>query len=256
MPDVFPMLTAIPYLVGLALIAWFISLKTMNAAVVDAFWPLFLSTATLIYVLEAPQITPAAWLVLALVGLWATRLFVHVTTRSWGETEDQRYAEIRARWGSKFALKSLLGIFGLQAALAWLISSSLFVAISPTPNLTPVHLVAASIWLFGLIFETVADIQLRRFKTSNTPDAVLDTGLWRYCRHPNYFGECCVWWSAYLLALPSGGWWTILSPLIMTYCLLHFTGIHRMETGISQRRPDYARYIRRTSKFIPLPPRK
>ena len=107
MPDVFPMLTAIPYLVGLALIAWFISLKTMNAAVVDAFWPLFLSTATLIYVLEAPQITPAAWLVLALVGLRATRLFVHVTPRSWGEPEAHRYAENWARWGSNFGRKSV-----------------------------------------------------------------------------------------------------------------------------------------------------
>jgi steroid 5-alpha reductase family enzyme len=256
MTDLFPMLTAIPYLVGLSVIAWLISLKTMNAAVVDAFWPLFIAAATLTYALEAPRITSTTWLVLALVGLWAVRLLLHVTIRSWQEIEDRRYAEIRARWGDKFALKSLLGIFGLQVTLAWLISSSLLVATSPTANLTFVHVIAASIWLFGLTFETVADIQLRRFKVSNNRNSVLDTGLWRYSRHPNYFGECCVWWSAYLLALPSGGWWTILSPLIMTYCLLHFTGIHRMETGISQRRPDYARYIRRTSKFIPLPPRK
>ena len=153
-------------------------------------------------------------------------------------------------------MKSLVGIFGLQAFMAWIVSFSLFFALRGESEFSPLRWTAAGIWLFGITFETVADVQLRAFQRAKNRNGVLDTGLWRYSRHPNYFGECCVWWGAYLMALPADGWWSIASPLLMTYCLLDFTGIRRMEFGVVQRRPDYDAYTQKTSRLIPLPPRK
>jgi steroid 5-alpha reductase family enzyme len=111
-------------------------------------------------------------------------------------------------------------------------------------------------WCFGIVFESIADLQLARFKSNpNNRGHVMDRGLWRYSRHPNYFGEFVIWWGAYAIALGTGAWWTIVSPLIMSFLLLRFSGVTLLEKDIGDRRPDYAAYRQRTNAFFPGPPR-
>jgi len=247
---------ALPILIGISFVAWLISLKTGKVSVIDTFWPLLVTAALWVYLIQYPGENQVNWIAVTLVCLWGGRLFLHIFLRARGQCEDRRYTELRSRWKSNFEMKSLVGIFGLQAFMAWIVSFSLFFALRGESEFSPLRWTAAGIWLFGITFETVADVQLRAFQRAKNRNGVLDTGLWRYSRHPNYFGECCVWWGAYLMALPADGWWSIASPLLMTYCLLDFTGIRRMEFGVVQRRPDYDAYTQKTSRLIPLPPRK
>lgn len=251
------------YLVGLvttlalALVGWLVSLVQRNVNLVDSLWSLFFLAATLSYLAFTPETGPRAALVLALVALWALRLAIHLTVRNWGKPEDRRYQAIRARNSPGFAWKSLYLVFGLQAVLAWVISLPLFVsATAPTP-LNALDLVGAALMLTGFAFETVADAQLARFKRDPANRGrVMDRGLWRYSRHPNYFGEACVWWGFGLIAVAGGAWWALVSPLLMTLLLLKVSGVALLERDIAERRPAYRDYIARTSAFIPWPPRR
>jgi steroid 5-alpha reductase family enzyme len=138
----------------------------------------------------------------------------------------------------------------------WIISLPLLAAIAGSKPLYLLDAVAAILVVFGILFESIADAQLAAFKARNgSRQQVLDTGLWRYTRHPNYFGECCVWWGFYLFAVAAGGWWSIISPLLMTFLLLRVSGVALLEKDISGRRPDYVDYIKRTNAFIPGLPR-
>jgi steroid 5-alpha reductase family enzyme len=125
------------------------------------------------------------------------------------------------------------------------------------PSLGLLDLLGLGLWGIGMAFETLGDLQLIEFK-SNPANAgkVLDRGLWRYTRHPNYFGDCCVWWGFYLFALATpNGWWTFVSPLVMTVLLLRVSGVPLLEKSLLDRKSDYAAYVARTSAFFPLPPR-
>ena len=248
-------LYALATLQATALLAWGVSLWRRDVSVVDSLWSLFILGAALTYAALAETGPRAPWL-LPLAALWALRLAGHITWRNHGQPEDPRYQAIRARNQPHFALKSLYLVFGLQAGLAWVVAQPLMVAAaSPQPpNLLDALGVAHA--LFGIAFEAVADAQLARFKARpEHRGRVLDSGLWRYSRHPNYFGECCVWWGFGLVALAAGGGWALLSPLLMTLLLLKVSGVALMEQDIGQRRPDYADYIARTNAFIPGPPR-
>jgi steroid 5-alpha reductase family enzyme len=195
-------------------------------------------------------------MVLALAAIWALRLSAYITWRNRGEPEDARYQAMRRKYSPHFAVKSLGIVFLLQGVLAWIISLPLLAA---TTGSTPLHLLdaaAMALVVFGILFESIADAQLAAFKhRSGTRREVMDTGLWRYTRHPNYFGEACVWWGFYLFAAAAGGWWSILSPLLMTFLLLRVSGVVLLEKDIRERRPDYAAYIKRTNAFIPGLPR-
>jgi steroid 5-alpha reductase family enzyme len=253
--DVF--LQALGVLIVLAVLGWLASLALRNVNLVDSLWSLFFLAAAVTYAALLPQPGPRTALVLALVAAWALRLAGHLTLRNWGKPEDRRYQAIRAKHSPGFAWKSLYFVFGLQAVLAWLISVPLLAAIaSPAPLGLPdalgVVLVAA-----GLTVETLADLQLARFKRDPTNRGrVLDQGLWRYSRHPNYFGEACVWWGFGLLAVAAGAWWALVSPALMTFLLLRVSGVSLLERDIAERRPAYRDYIVRTSAFIPWPPRR
>jgi steroid 5-alpha reductase family enzyme len=195
--------------------------------------------------------------VLALVGTWALRLTIYITARNWGAGEDRRYRDIRARNEPGFALKSLYLVFGLQAALAWLVSLPLHAALRGTAPLGLLDAAGAALVVAGLCFESVADWQLARFQREpGNRGRVLDRGLWRYSRHPNYFGECCVWWGFGVLGAAAGGWWSLVAPLLMTWLLLRVSGVALLEQTIVERRPSYTDYARRTSAFVPLPPRE
>jgi steroid 5-alpha reductase family enzyme len=248
-------LPALPALLVLALGAWAIATARRNAGLVDIFWPLFFLLAAAAYA-AAAETTPRAVLVLALVAAWSLRLSAYLAARNWGAPEDHRYRAIRARNEPGFALKSLYLVFGLQAALAWLVSAPLAAAIVASEPLGALDALGAALALFGIAFESLADAQLARFRADPaSAGSVMDRGLWRYTRHPNYFGEFCVWWGLYLVALGAGGWWTVFSPLLMTLLLLKVSGVALLEKDIGERRPAYREYAARTNAFFPGPPR-
>jgi len=162
------------------------------------------------------------------------------------------------RGAASFALYSLGMVFLLQGLLVLVVSLPLQVAAERRAGLDWVAWVGVALWAVGLFFEAVGDEQMRRFKRRpDTRGQVMDRGLWRYTRHPNYFGDFCVWWGLWLVALGAGGtWWTVVGPLVMSFLLIKGSGAALLEKDISERRPQYREYIERTSGFIPLPPRR
>jgi steroid 5-alpha reductase family enzyme len=240
-----------------AVCTWAVSLYKKNVAIVDSLWSLLFILTAFVYAAEAPRpLQPRAILVLVLTVVWGLRLSIHITWRNWGHGEEPRYRAIRARNQPHFALKSLYLVFALQALLAWLISLPLLGSILSDSTLGAVDAAGALLWLVGLIFEAGGDWQLARF-TANplNKGRVMDRGLWRYTRHPNYFGDFCVWWGFYLIALAAGAWWSIVGPLIMSLLLLRVSGVSLLESSIAQRRPGYADYVRSTSAFWPWFPK-
>jgi steroid 5-alpha reductase family enzyme len=249
-------LLALAALIAAATVTWLVSLARRNVTIVDTLWPVLFALAAAIYASVAVP-GPRAGLVVALVSLWAARLAIHLAWRNWGLPEDHRYQAIRARNEPNFPLKSLYLIFWLQAGLAWVISLPLLGAATGQAAIGWLDYAGAGLWAVGLCFETVGDWQLARFKADPANRGqVMDRGLWRYTRHPNYFGDFCVWWGFYLLALAAGGWWTLPGPLLMSVLLLRVSGVALLEKDIGERRPAYAEYIRRTNAFFPGPRRK
>jgi steroid 5-alpha reductase family enzyme len=164
---------------------------------------------------------------------------------------------MRLRNDPGFAWKSLYLVFGLQALLAWLISAPLAAAIGSSHAIGALDVIGAALVAFGIGFEALADAQLARFKAQPaSAGRVMDRGLWRFSRHPNYFGECCVWWGLYAIAFAAGGWWTVFSPVVMTVLLLKVSGVTLLEKDIGERRPAYRDYAARTNAFFPGPRRE
>jgi steroid 5-alpha reductase family enzyme len=196
----------------------------------------------------------------ALLAAWGLRLCAYLTLRNWGHGEDRRYREIRARNQPGFGFKSLYLVFGLQALLAWIVSlPALVVALGAGRAPRWLDVAGGLLMAFGIAFEAVADAQMRRFRADPRHAAqVMDRGLWRLTRHPNYFGECCVWWGLWLLALAAAGprgAWSVVSPLLMTFLLLRISGVQLLEKDIALRRPAYRDYIARTNAFWPGRPK-
>lgn len=241
------------YAIGIfALLGWLLSLARKNVTHVDSMWSLFFALAAYTTAMLMTELSPRALLIITLVSIWALRLCVYLTWRNWGSHEDHRYVEIRQNNQPYFWLKSIYIIFGLQAVLAGIISISLFGGVSSSSEINWLDYISAATVIFGFIWETVADWQLSQFKAkASNKGKVLATGLWRYSRHPNYFGECCVWWGFYLFALAGGAWWAIISPILMTLLLLKVSGVSLLESTIIDRRPAYADYIKKTNAFIP-----
>ena len=243
----------------LPLLTWIVSLFKRDVSIVDSTWALMFLALTLVYASPAWQdgaLQPRAALVLLLVAVWALRLSLYITWRNRGKPEDHRYRTIRRRHEPGFAFKSLYLIFGLQALLAWFISLPLFAAATGSAPLGLLDLIAVLVWLTGFGYEAVADAQLAAFRADPANRGrVLDSGLWRYTRHPNYFGECILWWGYYLLAVAAGGWWTLPAPLLMTFLLLRVSGVALLERDIVERRPAYREYVQHTNAFVPGPRR-
>ncbi len=250
-------LVPLPALLALALLAWVIATARRNAGLVDIFWPLFFLLGALVCAAFVDALATRAQLVLALVALWALRLATHLAVRNWNAPEDHRYRAVRARNEPGFAWKSLYLVFGMQAVLAWLIAAPLGGAIvSPAP-LGALDLLGAALAVVGIAYEATADAQLTRFRAvASNAGEVMDRGLWRYSRHPNYFGDFCVWWGFYLIALGAGAWWTAFAPVLMSVLLLRVSGVALLERDIGERRPAYRDYIARTNAFLPGPPRR
>jgi steroid 5-alpha reductase family enzyme len=247
---------ALPWMLLTGLVAWVVCTLRRNAGLVDIFWSLFLLVAALCFLRESGEPSRRALLVLALVAIWAVRLAAHLAVRNWNAPEDHRYQAIRARNQPGFEWKSLYLVFGLQVVLAFIVSLPLHAAmVSPAP-LNALDALGALLVIGGILTETLADTQLAAFRADPASRGqVLDRGLWRYSRHPNYFGEFCVWWGFYLIALATGAWWAIFSPLLMSVLLLRVSGVTLLERDIGERRPAYASYVARTNAFFPGPRR-
>ena len=251
-------LTGLAVIVAMAVVTWLVSLARRDVSVVDSLWSVFITTGGAVYafVLQAAGSRPV--LMLALAVTWALRLSIYISWRNHGQPEDRRYQQMRARNQPHFELKSLYLIFGLQAVLAWIVSAPFLAGFGGTHPLGVLDLIGASLAVFGIVFEAVGDQQMARFKAdASNKGQVMDRGLWRFTRHPNYFGECCTWWGLYLIALAAGGAaWSIVSPLLITVLLLKVSGVSLLEADIAERRPAYRDYIVRTNAFVPGRPKR
>ena len=246
---------ALAVMLVMAFVTWLYSLYRKDVSIVDSLWSLMFLAAAITYAINLNNLTERNIILLLMISLWSVRLSIFLTVRNSGKEEDRRYQEIRANNQPNFSLKSLYLIFGLQAVLAWIISLPLLFAFSSDAAIGVIEVVAIALWLIGFLFESVADQQLYRFKSDSYNNGkVLNTGLWAYSRHPNYFGEFLIWWAYFLFALSSGAWWTVLSPLLMTILLLKVSGVSLMEKDISDRRSAYRQYIDTTNAFIPGKP--
>jgi steroid 5-alpha reductase family enzyme len=241
----------------LALLAWVVSLARRDASVVDIAWSLLVLCPALAVAVHAWPLDARAAAAIALAVAWALRLSAHIAWRHRGQPEDHRYQAMRARHGHRFGLKSLYLVFGLQVLLAWVVSAPLAALAASDAPWGALDTLGLAVAAGGLLVEAVADAQLASFRADpSRRGTVLDTGLWRYSRHPNYFGECAMWWGWWLMALSAGAGWTIVSPLLMTWLLLRISGVALLERDMVERRPAYADYVRRTNAFVPGRPRR
>ena len=238
-------------------VVWALSLPLRDASIADVFWgPGFAFVAIVSASLSPPS--ARATLLVVLTSAWGLRLALHIGTR-WRKKkeEDRRYQAMRATWGDRFPLVSLFTVFLLQGGLLWTVSLPLQAgaALGAGRPIGPLDIAGVALFAVGLTFEAVGDAQLSRFLADpGNRGKVMESGLWRYTRHPNYFGDALVWWGLGLIGAASGAWWCLLGPALMTFLLVRVSGVSLLEKDIAGRRPEYVAYVRRTSSFLPLPP--
>lgn len=247
-------------ILGFMLVLWIVSLVLKNTSIVDIFWGAGFVFSTWVYFLLTPDGFPVRkWILSLLVTIWGLRLSLYILWRNWGKPEDFRYHKWREEHGKNWWWFSFFQTFLLQGALMWIISVPLLGAqISPTPaRLTLLDFLAVAIWGIGFFFEAAGDFQLARFKANPANKGkVLDSGVWRYTRHPNYFGDATQWWAYYLFATAAGAFWTLYSPILMTLLLLRVSGVALLEKTLKETKPQYKAYIESTNAFVPWFPRK
>ena len=252
------MLTVAIVIAAVMIITWVVSLVLRDASVVDPVWPLAFIAVAITALIAGGGDEGRRILIACVVAIWGARLSIHLLLRNAGKGEDFRYAAMRAKRGHRFWLTSLVTVFLLQGLLVWVVSLPVQLSAIPDRPLGCLAIIGAIVWVLGVVFEAIGDAQLTRFKANPASRGqVLDTGLWRYTRHPNYFGDFLVWWGIFLIAAESGaGAWGVAGPLLMTLLLVKVSGAGLLEKDIAVRRPGYADYVRRTSGFIPLPPKR
>jgi steroid 5-alpha reductase family enzyme len=239
---------------------WLVSLARRDASIVDIWWgPGFIWIAGVACAVGSGGDPSRRALSLGLLALWGLRLGVYLFLRNHGAGEDYRYQAMRRRHGERFGWVSLATVFGLQGALAWIVSWPVQVVhVSAGGPLGALDLAGVLLFAVGFGFEAIGDWQLARWKADPANvGRVMDRGLWRYTRHPNYFGDFCVWWALWLGALAAGApWWTAVGPALMSVLLIRVSGVALLERSLSRRREGYADYVARTSAFFPWPPRR
>ena len=243
----------------LTLCLWIVSLRKRDVSIVDSFWGAGFAVVAWLTACLVDQIDLIDCIIVGLVTIWGLRLAGYLTWRKWGEGEDRRYAEMRRRHGERFLWLSLFTVFLLQGVLIWFISLPVQATLWGTSGrvIQSIAAIGIALCVFGISYETVADWQLASFKAAaGNERKVMDQGLWRFSRHPNYFGDFCVWWGFYLIAASAGAAWSVASPLVMSLLLLRVSGVSLLESTIGDRRPDYDAYMRRTNAFFPWRPRR
>ena len=244
---------------GLMLGVWLLSLVKKDASIVDTFWGLGFVLIAAVCCAIGEGYEMRRILITALTAIWGFRLASHIFWRNRGAGEDFRYRAMRARHGKRFPVVSLFSVFAVQGLLMWVISLPLQIGeIAREPaRITWLDWMGAIVWLIGFAFESVGDLQLARFKAeSKNEGKVMDRGLWRYTRHPNYFGDALLWWGFFLIAMSTpSAVWTVISPLIMTGLLMKVSGVALLEKTLMKTKPEYRDYVRRTNAFFPWLPR-
>lgn len=241
----------------LAIAAWALSVKLRDVSIVDSLWSVFFIVFTVLFAWRTGSDTMAAFVLIALILLWGLRLSVYITIRNHGKGEDRRYQAIRARNQPNFEFKSLYLVFILQMVLATVIVQPVVPILNGAQDANLLTYAGFAIAAFGALFETIADAQMARYKAMRTEqNTVMNRGLWRYSRHPNYFGEATFWWGIWIASASMGGAWTIFSPLLMTWLLTKVSGVPLLEADLQQRSPAYREYLTTTPRFIPGRPRR
>ncbi|MEX1367443.1 MAG: DUF1295 domain-containing protein [Nannocystaceae bacterium] len=246
-------------LLGLMTVVWLVSVRLRDASIVDLVWGATFVVAGWWYFAQTPGGDPGRKLLLmALVTVWGLRLSVYLTWRNWGEPEDRRYQAFRKRYGpQRYWWVSFFQVFVLQGTLSWLIGSPLLGAQMRGGALGWLDAVAVVVWLVGFTFEAGGDLQLARFLANRkSSDELLTTGFWRYTRHPNYFGDSACWWAYGLFAIAAGSPLWAIGAVMMTALIIKVSGVAMLEKTMKSDKPGYAEYVRRTSAFLPWPPRE
>lgn len=253
------------YLSGLGILLaafsllWLLSLALRNASIVDPVWGSAFVLAAWFYFSQTSTDYPARqWVLLSLVTVWGLRLSLYLLWRNWGHGEDFRYQAFRRHYGAhRYWWVSLFQVFWLQAGLAWIISAPLLGAQLGGGPLNLLDYLGIAVWGVGFLFEAGGDFQLMRFKADPANKGrLLTTGFWRYTRHPNYFGDAACWWGYGLFSLAAGSYLPALGAVAMTILIIRVSGVALLEKSLGQTKPGYADYVRRTSAFIPWPPKK
>lgn len=248
------------WILGLMILLWIVSLILKNSSIVDNFWGAgYVVSVWVAFFSTLDTFGERDLLISSLVTIWGMRLTIYIFIRNWGKGEDFRYVKMRKAARGQWWWKSFFNVFLFQGLLMWLVALPL-TAIqlsSMGDGLVFWDYLGIALWLFGFYFEVVGDYQLARFKAkTENKGKVLDQGVWRLTRHPNYFGDAAQWWGFFLIAVASGGWWTVFSPIIMTLLLVKVSGVALLEKTLKNDKPGYKEYVERTSAFIPWFPKK
>jgi steroid 5-alpha reductase family enzyme len=243
-------------------ILWSCSLYLKDASIIDIFWAPGFGIIALTTFMSTKNPGPLGLLLTALTLLWSIRLGTHLSTRwiAHGRQEDRRYAAMRKNNGPSFGLRSLVTVFAFQGGLMWLISLPLQLGIKlgGETSFNMLTWIGCALFAIGFILEALADSQLKDFKSDPlNADKVMQNGVWAWSRHPNYFGNACLWWGLFLIAVPAPNViWTAFCPALMTYLLLRVSGVTLLERHLTRSKPDYQLYRKSVSAFVPLPPKR
>jgi steroid 5-alpha reductase family enzyme len=254
-------LAAAVIVLGMMTLLWLASLILRDSSIVDIFWGAgFVLVNGTCFALAGLPADPRPWLLVLLVTIWGLRLSLHILRRNWGRGEDFRYQKWRAEHGSRWWWRSFIQVYFLQGVLMLIISAPLIAvhAWAERGGWPALAWVAVPVWLIGFFFEATGDWQLSRFLADPANKGkVLASGVWRYTRHPNYFGDSAQWWAYFLVAASFPyGIWTVFSPIVMTLLLIRVSGVALLERTLKETKPGYREYVESTSAFIPWFPRK
>lgn len=247
--------------IGCVLVLWLVSIALRDVSIIDMVFAIIMSLILVNSALMTEQLGAADKLMLVVVGLWAIRVTVHLVRRNWGHGEDPRYSKLRTWVEGEWAFHwlSLRKVFLLQGVVLWFATLPAQISILLLDPLSPnlITYSGAAIALVGLIIETLADLQLSAFRANESKrGTVLQTGLWRYSRHPNYFGELCVWWGIFIMACANPvAVFSVVGPLVYSHLIVNVTGQATLDKKLAREKPGYADYMARTSGMIPWPPK-
>ncbi len=244
----------------LVTLLWIWSVWITNVSIVDIFWGLGFVIVNAFYAFMSGNLDERKIALLVLVSLWGLRLSIYLAWRNIGKGEDFRYQEFRKKYGVKrYWWVSFFQTFLLQGILIMLVSLPLFGVHSNSDSggLNILDYIAMIVWLIGFTFEAGGDFQLAKFKKKpSNRGKVLNTGFWKYTRHPNYFGDSAVWWAYALFSISAGGYWEVIGSILMTLLIIKVSGVALLEKTLNHTKPQYKEYVRKTSAFFPWFPKK
>jgi len=257
MSELYLMLIAIIFIYMSVL--FLIAQKLKNNSIVDVGWPFGFVIIAFSSLLMTQNFTLSSILMTVFVGLWGLRLGIYLWVRAYGKPEDYRYANFRKQWGKNVVLTAFFRVFMLQGSIMLLVAFPIIVTVanSEASHSMAYSILGSAVWLLGYFFQVIGDAQLAHFKKQRkSKEEVLQTGLWAYTRHPNYFGEACMWWGLAIIALPvTFGFIALLSALIMNILLVKVSGVPFLDRRYAQN-AAYQHYKQTTNRFVPWFPKQ